>query len=155
MSLQIPYDTIGKTYARTRNSDRRIAAKLVEILSDLQASTIADIGAGTGAYAIVLAEQGYQVIAVEPSQTMRSQAPTHFAIQWIDAYADNIPLPDQSVDAAIIMLAFHHFQNYQRSLQEICRITKNGQIVLFTFDLAFASQFWLTKYFLHSSKMLN
>ncbi len=46
---------IGKTYAQTRRSDPRIATKLLEILQSSQAST-ADIAAGTGSYAVILAE---------------------------------------------------------------------------------------------------
>lgn len=74
------YDVIGKTYSSTRRSDSRIAEKLLEILASSQASTIADIGAGTGSYALVLAERGYRVFAIEPSAMMRSQAIAHPAI---------------------------------------------------------------------------
>lgn len=141
------YDTIGKTYAQTRQSDPRISTKLLEILSSSQASTIVDIGAGTGSYAFILAEHGYQVLAVEPSEIMRSQAIAHPAIQWIDAFVNSLPLPDQSADAAIIMLAFHHFQNYRKALCEIYRVIGGGQIVLFTYDPEVISSFWLTQYF--------
>jgi len=141
------YDRIGKTYTQTRKSDPRIAAKLLEILKSSQASTIADIGAGTGSYALVLAEHGYRVLAVEPSATMRSQAIAHPAIHWINGHAENLPLFNQSADAAIIMLAFHHFQNYQQALREVHRVTGGGQIILFTYDPAMISRFWLTKYF--------
>ncbi|MBV9386039.1 MAG: methyltransferase domain-containing protein [Chroococcidiopsidaceae cyanobacterium CP_BM_ER_R8_30] len=141
------YDTIGRTYAQTRSSDPRIAAKLLEILMSRQASTIVDIGAGTGSYALVLAEHGYRVLAVEPSATMQSQVIAHPAIEWIEGYAENLPLFNQSADAAIIMLALHHFQNYQQALYEVHRVTGGGQIVLFTYDPAMISEFWLTKYF--------
>ena len=141
------YDVIGKTYAQTRRSDPRITEKLLEILAFSQAATIADIGAGTGSYALVLAECGYRVWAIEPSATMRSQAKSHRAIQWIDAFADNLPLPDGLVDAAIIMLAFHHFQDYRQALREIHRIAGDGKIVLFTYDPEKISSFWLTQYF--------
>jgi len=141
------YDSIGKTYAQTRNSDRRIATKLLEILQSSQASTIADIGAGTGSYALILAEHGYCVLAVEPSATMRSQAIAHPAIEWIDSYAERLSLPNRSADAAIIMLAFHHFQNYRQALQEIHRVTGGGQVVMFTYDPEMISSFWLTQYF--------
>ncbi len=141
------YDTIGKTYAQTRRRDPRIAAKLLEIPSSSQASTIADIGAGTGSYALVLAEHGYRVLAVEPSATMRHQAIAHPAIEWIDAIADNLPLPDRAADAAIVMLAFHHFQNYRQALREIYRVTAGGQLVLFTYDPEAIADFWLTQYF--------
>lgn len=141
------YDTIGKSYAQTRNSDRRIATKLLEILQYSQATTIADIGAGTGSYALILAEHGYCVLAVEPSATMRSQAIAHPAIEWIDSYAERLSLPNRSADAAIIMLAFHHFQNYRQALQEIHRVTGGGQVVMFTYDPEMISSFWLTQYF--------
>ncbi|NJM60399.1 MAG: methyltransferase domain-containing protein [Oscillatoriales cyanobacterium RU_3_3] len=141
------YDSIGKSYAQTRSSDPRIAAKLLEILQSSPASTIADIGAGTGSYALVLAECGYRVLAVEPSATMRSQAIAHPAIQWIDSYAECLSLPDRAADAAIIMLAFHHFQNYRQALQEIRRVTSGDRVVIFTYDPEMISSFWLTQYF--------
>jgi ubiquinone/menaquinone biosynthesis C-methylase UbiE len=141
------YDTIGKTYAQTRRSDPRIAATLLEILESSRASVIADIGAGTGSYSSFLAEHGYHILAVEPSETMRSQAISHPTIQWIDAFADNLPLPDQSADAAIIMLAFHHFQDYRKALREMHRVISGGQIILFTYDPEVISSFWLTQYF--------
>ena len=141
------YDVIGKTYTQTRRADPRIAEKVLEILSSSQVSIVADIGAGTGSYARVLAEHGYRVLAIEPSVTMRNQAIAHPAIEWVDGYAENLPLPDQAVDAAIIMLAFHHFPDYRQALNEIHRVVDNGQIVFFTYDPAVISSFWLTEYF--------
>lgn len=141
------YETIGKTYARTRRSDSRIVEKLLEILASSPAATVADIGAGSGSYALALAEHGYRVLAIEPSATMRSQAIAHPAIEWLDGHAENLPLSDKSVDAAIIMLAFHHFQSSQKALSEAHRIVGNGQIILFTYDPEMITRFWLTEYF--------
>lgn len=141
------YDKIGKTYSKTRRSDPRIARKLLELLEYSRASTIVDIGAGTGSYAFFLAEHGYEVLAVEPSATMRNQAISHPAIEWIDGYAENLPLPNQAAEAAIIMLAFHHFQDYRQALREIRRVIGNGQIIMFVYDPEMISSFWLTKYF--------
>jgi SAM-dependent methyltransferase len=141
------YDTIGKNYAQTRKSDPRIAEKLFEILSSSEVSTVADIGAGTGSYALALANYGYHVLAIEPSAIMRNQAISHSAIEWIDGSADLLPLPDRAVEAAIIMLAFHHFQKYRQALREVHRVVGSGQIVLFTYDPAMISSFWLTEYF--------
>ena len=103
-----------------------------------------DIGAGTGSYAFVLGEYGYNVIAVEPSATMRNQAISHPAIEWIDGYAENLPLGDRAAEAAIIVLAFHHFQDYRQALREAYRVVGNGQIIIFTYDPAMISGFWFT-----------
>jgi hypothetical protein len=63
------YDTIGRTYARYRRPDPRIAAAIGRALGDAQ--TVLDVGAGTGSYA----PSGRSVIAVEPSRTMIAQRP--------------------------------------------------------------------------------
>jgi ubiquinone/menaquinone biosynthesis C-methylase UbiE len=141
------YNAIGNNYVQTRKSDPRITATLLEILNIVPPATVIDIGAGTGSYAVELAKQGYQILAVEPSDVMRSQATFHPLVQWFDEFAENLPLPNQSADAAIIMLAFHHFQNYREALQEVHRVTGGGKLVIFTYDPDYISRFWLTRYF--------
>lgn len=141
------YDVIGKTYAQTREADPRIANKLLKILASSQVSSVADIGAGTGSYALVLAENGYRVSAIEPSTVMREQAISHPAIEWIDGSAESLPLSNQAVDAAIIMLAFHHFADYRHALNEIYRVVGSGQVIFFTYAPTMVSSFWLTEYF--------
>jgi SAM-dependent methyltransferase len=141
------YNAIGNNYAQTRKSDPRLVATLLEILDAAPPSTVVDIGAGTGSYAFELAERGYQVLAVEPSTTMRSQATFHPLVEWFDGFAENLPLPDRSADVAIAILSCHHFQNYRQALQEAQRVTGGGQIILLTYDPDCISQFWLTRYF--------
>jgi ubiquinone/menaquinone biosynthesis C-methylase UbiE len=141
------YNTIGNNYSQTRKSDPKITATLLEILNIIPPATVVDIGAGTGSYALKLAKQGYQVLAVEPSATMRDQATFHPLVQWFDGSAENLPLPEQSADAAIVMLAFHHFQNHQKALEEAHRVTGGGQLVVLTYDPDCISRFWLTRYF--------
>ena len=141
------YNNIGKGYSNTRRSDSRIVKTLLDILKAAEISTIADIGAGTGSYAYALANHDYNVIAIEPSETMRSQAISHPNIEWINAYAESLPLSHRSVDAAIIILAMHHFKNYRQALKEAYRITNNGSIIIFTYDPRMISDFWLTVYF--------
>lgn len=141
------YDTIGQHYSRTRRSDPRIVAALLDILGTPSPGPLVDIGAGTGSYALALAEQGYRVLAVEPSAVMRLQASSHSGIQWVDGSAENLPLPDRSAKAALIILAFHHFSQPQQALREAYRVTGGGQIILFTYAPDMSANFWLTKYF--------
>jgi len=141
------YNSIGKNYNATRQADKRIVAKLISLLDLPLGSTIADIGAGTGNYSRALAEQGYQVIAIEPSTVMQSQQQTHTNVSWITARAEQIPLADNVVDGALVMLALHHFDDLDGSISEISRITKSGKIVIFAFEQEKISDFWLTDYF--------
>lgn len=141
------YDAIGKSYNTTRQADHRIVAKLISLLDLPIGSTIADIGAGTGNYSNAIAEAGYQVIAIEPSQVMQRQQQPHADVSWITASAEQIPLADNAVDGAVVMLALHHFDDLQAGIKEIDRLTKSGKMVIFAFEQAKIANFWLTDYF--------
>jgi ubiquinone/menaquinone biosynthesis C-methylase UbiE len=143
----ILYDTIGKIYGKTRKSDPRIAARLIELLSLPPDSTVADIGAGTGNYSIELARAGFRCFAVEPSIEMAQHAKEHQAIKWVLASAESIPLPDKSVSACVSMLSYHHFHDRRKALAEMLRIAGAGPLVFFTFCPQRLSAFWLYSYF--------
>jgi ubiquinone/menaquinone biosynthesis C-methylase UbiE len=85
------YNFIGEDYNATRQADERIVAKLISLLDLPTGSTIADIGAGTGNYSNAIAQQGYQVIAIEPSELMQRQQKPHPDVSWITASAEQIP----------------------------------------------------------------
>jgi ubiquinone/menaquinone biosynthesis C-methylase UbiE len=141
------YDSIGKNYNSTRQADDRIVTELIRLLDLPTGSTIADIGAGTGNYSNAIAEAGYQVLAIEPSEIMQSQGQHHPAVRWITARAEEIPLADKAVDGAVVMLALHHFSDLDQGIKEISRITKSGKLVIFAFEQEQISDFWLTDYF--------
>jgi hypothetical protein len=62
----IRYDRAGQTYSLTRQADPRIGAAIEQALHGM--ATVANIGAGTGAY-----EPSNTVIAVEPGTVMIRQ----------------------------------------------------------------------------------
>src|SRR4051812_15906684 len=103
------YDAIGKGYAKTRLADNRIVSGISENLALAPSSTILDVGAGTGKYSRALADLGFSVVAVEPSDVMRDQSVLHPRVRTIAAVAEEIPLPSGSADGAVIVLALHHF----------------------------------------------
>ena len=140
------YNSIGQGYNTTRQPDKRIVDKLIELLELPNGSTIADVGAGTGNYSNAIAEREYKMIAIEPSAIMQSQAQPHKNVSWISATAESIPLEDNTVDGAIVMLALHHFQDISMGIREINRITKE-KIVIFAFEQSKIPDFWLTDYF--------
>jgi len=141
------YDSIGKQYSTTRIPDSRIAKTLIDLLNLPKGSIIADIGAGTGGYTQLIANQGFSIYAVEPSSVMRNQAIQHPQITWFTGYAEALPLPDKSVDAVVSILTIHHFPNLAKAFQEMHRIVKNGAIILLTFDNRLAQKIWIYDYF--------
>lgn len=141
------YDSIGQSYSKFRLPDSRIVDSLLNLLQLKPESIIADIGAGTGGYSKAIADQGFFLYAVEPSSVMRKQSIKHSRVQYFTGFAENLPLPTSSVDAAISILATHHFSNLEKALQEMNRVTKTGAIAILTFDPRLGEKFWLNDYF--------
>lgn len=141
------YNSIGQDYNQTRRADPRIVDRLVSLLSLPKGSTIADVGAGTGNYSNAIARRGYHVVAIEPSPVMQNQRQAHPDVSWLTAAAEQIPLPDNAVDGAVVMLALHHFQSIERGISEINRIVATGKIVIFAFEQGKIPDFWLADYF--------
>ncbi len=141
------YDTIGKNYNANRKADPRIVKKIVELLDLPEGSIIADIGAGTGNYSNVLAELGYQVIAIEPSEVMRRQAKPHKKVRWIEGTSESIPIKDNSVNGIIAILSVHHFTSLEKAANEFHRICPRGPVVIFSYDPRKGKGFWFNQYF--------
>jgi ubiquinone/menaquinone biosynthesis C-methylase UbiE len=108
---------------------------------------VVDVGAGTGNYAAALAGRGYRVVAVEPSATMRDQAQNVPGVRWVDATAEQLPLPDGCAGGVVCVLALHHFLDPEAALSEMRRVAGGGPIVIFTFDPRAGEPFWFAEYF--------
>jgi SAM-dependent methyltransferase len=85
----------------------------------------ADVGAGTGISARLLADRGVKVQAVEPNAAMRQAAAPHPSIGWVDGTAEATSLPDASVALVLCAQAFHWF-DAPRASQEFHRILRSG-----------------------------
>ncbi len=85
----------------------------------------ADVGAGTGISAQMLADAGLEVIAVEPNADMRRAAVPHPRVRWSEGTAEATGLPDGSVDLVLAAQAFHWFAR-ERALAEFQRILRPG-----------------------------
>jgi SAM-dependent methyltransferase len=92
---------------------------------------IADVGAGTGKFTRALAAAGFDVVAVEPLAGLRARLQERQpAITALEGTAEELPLPDASVDAAAVADAFHWFDG-ERAVHELARvIRRNGGLAL-------------------------
>jgi len=144
---EVVYNSIGKSYNRNRAADNRVLHTIKTLLDLPAGSLIADVGAGTGNYSNALADIGYTVNAIEPSEKMRYQATPNSNVTWISGFAESIPLPDKSVDGVIVVLALHHFSSIQNAAKEMHRICPDGPIVIFTLDPREGKVPWFKDYF--------
>ena len=85
----------------------------------------ADVAAGTGISARLLAERGAHVVAVEPNADMRAAALPHPRVTWVDGTAEATGLAAGAYDLVTVMQAFHWF-DAPAALAEFHRILRPG-----------------------------
>lgn len=90
---------------------------------------VLDVGAGTGKLTRGLVAEGFEVVAVEPGAPMLDQLRTAVPeAETLEAPAESIPLPDETVDAAFAGQAYHWFDREQ-ALPELRRGASSGRPV--------------------------
>jgi hypothetical protein len=141
------YDQIGGTYSATRRQDPRIARLIWDALGDC--SSVANIGAGTGNYE----PPDREVVAVEPSDVMIAQRRPD-AAPVVRGVAEQIPLEDGSVDAAMAVLTDQHWNDCRAGLAEMRRIARD-RVVSLTLDFEVGDHFWLTRDYLRGARSLR
>ncbi len=114
--------------------DRRLGPVKAELFADL-ASTIVEIGAGTGAN-LRYYPAGTTVIAVEPSAAMHDRMLARGERLGIDvqieaAGAEQLPFADASVDAVVSTLVLCSVEDPRAVLAEIRRVLRPGGRFLF------------------------
>lgn len=104
------------------------AAAIDAILSGLGdpfAMAAADVGAGTGISARLLADRGVRVVAVEPNVDMQQGAEPHARVTWQTGTAEASGLGANSVQLVLCAQAFHWFRQPE-ALAEFHRMLKPG-----------------------------
>jgi len=94
-------------------------------LGDPFSLTAADVGAGTGISARLLAGRGVHVLAVEPNVDMQQGAEPHARVKWQTGTAEATGLAANCVDLVLCAQAFHWFRQPE-ALAEFQRILKPG-----------------------------
>jgi SAM-dependent methyltransferase len=98
----------------------------IDWLLPSRARDVLDLGAGTGKLTTRLVERGLNVVAVDPIaemlEVLRSALPDTSALLGT---AEQIPLPDDSVDAVLVGQAWHWFDPGQ-AIPEVVRVLRRG-----------------------------
>jgi ubiquinone/menaquinone biosynthesis C-methylase UbiE len=100
--------------------------RLLEELS----GTVVEIGAGHGLNFPLYPPEVSEVVAIEPEPTLRRHAETaaksaSVPIRVLAGVADELPLEDASVDAAVASLVLCSVPDQQRALAEIRRVLRS------------------------------
>ncbi len=117
------FGSVAHAYDRGRPSFPRKAAAW---LTGEEPVTVLELGAGTGKLTEQLVALGHDVHATDPDQHMldiltRNLPDTRASL----ASAEELPVPDGSVDVVVAAQSFHWF-DHDRALPEIARVLKPG-----------------------------
>ena len=100
-----------------------------------RSASVLDLGAGTG----VMSEFAYacredlRFTAVDPAEGMLKFSAEY--VQTHKANAEALPFDASSFEAILIGEALHHFQDVEKSLQEIVRVLDDdGRLFIYDFD---------------------
>ncbi len=96
---------------------------------------VLDLGAGTGKLTDELLAAGHEVVAVDPSAEMLAElAARHRDVTTTVGGAEQLPLPDGSVDAVVAGQAAHWFDP-PRAAPELRRVLRPGGVVGFVWNV--------------------
>jgi SAM-dependent methyltransferase len=122
------FGSVAAAYAEHRPGYPAAAVRwcVAPVGRDIRSLRVLDLGAGTGKLTALLVELGAEVTAVEPDTAMREELARGLpSVRALAGSAEQIPLPDASVDAVLCGQSLHWF-NLSRALPEIARVLVAG-----------------------------
>ena len=95
---------------------------------------VADLGCGTGELTLALSPHVLHVHGIDASPAMLAAARARTSklsnVSVREGTLESLPLPDASVDTAILLLVLHHVADPERALREARRVLKTGGRIL-------------------------
>ena len=141
MSSKDYFDRVAQDWDQMRESffSDEVREEALSTAAVQKGKTAADIGAGTGFISKGLIQAGLQVIAVDQSEAILKEMKRKFAdIETIDyrvGQAQNLPIPDETVDYAFANMYLHHVESPPEAIAEMVRILKPaGKLVITDLD---------------------
>ena len=129
-------------------------AEAVDWLLPAGARRVLDLGAGTGKLTRELLRRGLEVTAVDPSDGMRAELNRVLPdVPTRPGTAEEIPLPDRSVDAVLVAQAWHWVEP-ARAVPEIARVLAPGGRLGLIWNLRDEREDWVRRLgqILHSAE---
>jgi SAM-dependent methyltransferase len=129
----VSFDRAAAYYDRTRVTDPEALAETLDAIEGEIAgrSTILEIGVGTGALAVPLAERGHDVVGMDLSTAMLGQLRQKSAALPVAAGdATRLPFADDTFGAAYARWVLHLIPAWRDVVAELARVVGPGGVVL-------------------------
>jgi len=132
-----------------------VLAPLRQALAGATGPAVADIGGGTGNYALALAGEGWEPIVIDRSTEMLARA-SGKGLQTVEADAQRLPFEDHSFDAAMLVSMLHHVHEPRRALAEARRVLRDdGRLAVMLFTREDIADAWCLDYFPTSRRWMR
>lgn len=132
MTQQTSHPLFARVYVRLRPMmDRQGTAEHRRRLVDGLAGRLLEVGAGDGANFAHYPADVKEVVAVEPEPYLRARATERAAeaairVDVVDGVAEQLPVGDGSVDAAVVSLVLCSVASQRAVLSEVFRVVRPG-----------------------------
>lgn len=147
MGLLSDYSRQALAYDSTRGASPSVLAPLRRALEGAPGRRLADVGGGTGNYALALAGEGWQPLVVDRSPQMLARA-SDKGLDTIRAEATSLPLADDSFDAVMLVSMLHHVDSPAKALAEAKRVLRpGGRLAVMVFTREDIADTWCLDYF--------
>jgi ubiquinone/menaquinone biosynthesis C-methylase UbiE len=105
-----------------------VREKAFDIASVRPGQLAADVGAGTGFITEGLLRRGLKVVAIDQSDLMLAKMRSKFAslgeVDYLKGEAEELPLPDETVEYVFANMYLHHVESPAKAIEEMARILK-------------------------------
>ena len=132
----VAFDRAASFYDASRRTDDPDTVREVELVAAelVGRRRVLEVGVGTGAISLRLAERGHRVFAMDLSMPMlrrlveRGGGAARFPL--VQADATRMPFGDGAFAAAVVRWVFHLIPNWPDALAEIARVLEPGGTLL-------------------------
>jgi SAM-dependent methyltransferase len=131
------FNAIAERYATSEvHASSPSIRRLHELLGPKRIDAICDVACGPGHLALSFAGNASRIIGIDAAPNMlrhfeRMAKERGVIVEAIQADAQKIPLPPDSLDVVVSRLAPHHFPDPARALREMVRLAKpDGRVAV-------------------------